>query len=65
MEYKGLTVDEAAGEVINHRILEIGGDGGLIAVDAKGNVALAFNTEGMYRGFRSSTGQEKIAIYKE
>ena len=65
MEYKGLTVKEAAGEVINHRILEIGGDGGLIAVDSKGNVALPFNTEGMYRGFRNSAGEEKIAIYKD
>ncbi|MEP6262302.1 MAG: isoaspartyl peptidase/L-asparaginase [Gillisia sp.] len=65
MEYKGLTVEEAAGEVINHRILEIGGDGGLIAVDSKGNVALPFNTEGMYRGFRNSAGEEKIAIYKD
>ena len=65
MEFKGLTVEEAAGEVINHRILEIGGDGGLIAVDSKGNVALPFNTEGMYRGFRSSTGDEKIAIYRD
>ena len=65
MEYKGLTLAEAAGEVINHRILEIGGDGGLIAVDSQGNVALPFNTEGMYRGFRSSTGEEKIAIYKD
>ena len=65
MEYKGLTVAEAAGEVINHRILELGGDGGLIAVDSKGNVALPFNTEGMYRGFRNSTGEEKIAIYKD
>lgn len=65
MEYKGLTVEEAAGEVINHRILEIGGDGGLIAVDSKGNVAVPFNTEGMYRGFRNSTGEEKIAIYKD
>lgn len=64
MEHKGFTVQQAAEEVIQKRILEIGGDGGLIAVDSKGNVAMPFNTEGMYRGFRNSTGEEKIAIYK-
>lgn len=64
MEHKGLTVEQAAHEVINQRLLEIGGDGGLIAVDAAGNIALPFNTEGMYRGFKSSQGDEEIAIYK-
>lgn len=64
MEHKGFTVHQAAEEVIQKRILEIGGDGGLIAVDSKGNVAMPFNTEGMYRGFRNSTGEEKIAIYR-
>src|SRR5690606_6830106 len=47
MEHKGLTLENAANEVIHHRILEIGGDGGLIAVDTQGNLALPFNTEGM------------------
>lgn len=65
MEHKGLALEDAAREVINHRILEIGGDGGLIAVDAKGNIALPFNTEGMYRAFKTSDGLEEIAIYKD
>lgn len=65
MEHKGLSLQDAANEVIQHRILEIGGDGGLIAVDAKGNVALPFNTEGMYRAFKDSAGQEEISIYKD
>lgn len=64
MEYKGLSLAEAANEVINNRILQIGGYGGLIAVDAKGNVALPFNTEGMYRGFKTSSGSEEVLIYK-
>lgn len=64
MEYKGLTLAEAAEEVINKRILEIGGDGGLIAVDAQGNIALPFNTEGMYRGVKTSEGEDLISIYK-
>ena len=64
MEYKGMSLEEAAREVINNRILKIGGDGGLIAVDAKGNVALPFNTEGMYRGFKTSSGLEEVSIYR-
>ncbi|WP_417369874.1 isoaspartyl peptidase/L-asparaginase family protein [Gelidibacter japonicus] len=64
MEYKGWSLQAAAEEVINHRILKIGGDGGLIAVDAQGNIAMPFNTEGMYGGFRTSSGEKLIAIYK-
>jgi beta-aspartyl-peptidase (threonine type) len=50
--------------VIHKRIVEIKGDGGLIAVDAKGNIAMPFNTEGMYRACKSSSGREEILIYK-
>jgi len=63
MEYKGLSLEDAANEVIHHRILKLGGDGGLIAVDAMGNIALPFNTEGMYRGYRKSTGENEVLIY--
>ena len=65
MEYRGLSLAEATNEVINHRVLKLGGDGGLIAVDAQGNVAMPFNTEGMYRGFVTSAGNTGIAIYKD
>lgn len=64
MEFKELSVVEAANEVIHKRILKIGGDGGLIAVDAKGTIAMSFNTEGMYRAFRTSDGENEISIYK-
>jgi beta-aspartyl-peptidase (threonine type) len=64
MEHKGLSVQEASNEVINKRILQIKGDGGLIAVDRKGNIAMPFNTEGMYRACKSSTGEEEVSIYK-
>ncbi len=50
MKYKGLGLEEAARETIE-RLTEINGEGGLIAVDALGNVVLPFNSEGMYRGF--------------
>src|SRR5690554_4793650 len=64
MEYKGLSLQEAAHEVIMKRVLKIGGDGGLVAVDAQGNIAMPFNTEGMYRACKSSLGEEAIAIYR-
>ncbi|PTX63873.1 beta-aspartyl-peptidase (threonine type) [Kordia periserrulae] len=64
MEYKNYSLEKAADEVINKRILKLGGDGGLIAIDAKGNIAMPFNTEGMYRACKSSNGIEEVAIYK-
>lgn len=63
MEHKGMSVKDASNEVIHKRILEIGGDGGLIAVDTKGNIAMPFNTEGMYRGQKSSKGIDEVSIY--
>lgn len=65
MEYKGMTLQEAADEVIQKRVLSIGGDGGLIAIDAQGNIAMPFNTEGMYRAKKNSLGTNEISIYKE
>tara|TARA_R110002096_G_scaffold49384_9_gene130465 strand:- start:39 stop:968 length:930 start_codon:yes stop_codon:yes gene_type:complete len=64
MEHKGMSLKDASNEVINKRILEINGDGGLIAVDAQGNIAMPFNTEGMYRASKTSNGAEDISIYK-
>jgi beta-aspartyl-peptidase (threonine type) len=64
MEHKSMSLEAASNEVIHKRILEIGGDGGLIAVDAKGNITMPFNTEGMYRANKSSNGKEEVSIYK-
>lgn len=63
MEYKNLSVDEACREEIK-KLSELQGDGGVIAVDAKGNIAMEFNTNGMFRGFAKSTGEKEIAIFK-
>lgn len=63
MEYKGLSLAEACQEVVQRRLMKIGGDGGLIAIDAQGNIALEFNTEGMYRGKRNAAGVNEVAIY--
>ncbi len=63
MEYKGLSLQAACDEVVQRRLMEIGGDGGLVALDAAGNIALVFNTEGMYRACRDSGGRNEVAIY--
>ena len=64
MEFKGLSLEEASQEVVHKRLPKIKGDGGLIAVDTNGNIAMPFNTEGMYRASKSSNGKEEISIYK-
>lgn len=64
MEYKGFSLAEACEEVVQKRLVSINGDGGLIAVDALGNICLEFNTDGMYRGMKKSSGEELIGIYK-
>lgn len=63
MEYKNLTVAEACREEIS-KLGELGGTGGVIAIDADGNVAMEFNTSGMFRGYIKSTGEKEIAIFK-
>ncbi len=63
MEYKRWSLKRAADEMILQKLPHLGGDGGLIAVDAKGNVALPFNTEGMYRGYVKSNGKIVVDIY--
>ena len=62
MKYKNLSLAEAADETIQ-RLTEIKGEGGFIAVDAKGNVTLPFNSEGMYRGFVTTESEMKVEIY--
>jgi beta-aspartyl-peptidase (threonine type) len=65
MEYKGMSLEAACHEVIHKRVMGIGGDGGLIAIDRSGNIAMPFNSEGMYRGLRRSNGEGGIWIYGE
>jgi beta-aspartyl-peptidase (threonine type) len=64
MEYKGLSLREAMDIVVHEKLIAIGGEGGMIGVDGQGNVALVFNSQGMYRGYKSSDGSELVAIYK-
>ena len=62
MEYKHLPVAKAAQMVLD-KMQRLGGDGGLIALDAKGNVTMPFNTAGMYRGTVTAEGKIKVQIY--
>lgn len=63
VKYKGMTVQAAADEVINHKLPKEG-EGGVIVLDAKGNYAMTFNSEGMYRGAIGPDGVPHVEIYK-
>ncbi|SDS32970.1 isoaspartyl peptidase/L-asparaginase [Gramella sp. MAR_2010_147] len=65
MEYKGVSLKEATHEVIQNKLGELGGTGGIIAIDHDGNVSMEFNTAGMYRASMNSNGEMSIGIYKE
>ncbi len=64
MEYKVLSLHEAMNIVVNEKLLDMEGEGGMIGVDAEGNAAMIFNSAGMYRGMRNSEGESEVAIYK-
>ncbi len=65
MEFGKQTLTDAANEMIMKKLPALGGDGGLIAVDKNGNIAMPFCTEGMYRGYIKSNGEMVVKIYKE
>ena len=64
MEYKGMSVQAAANEVIMHRLKDIEANGGVIAVDKDGNIAMPFNTNMMFRASANSNGEKFIGIFK-
>src|SRR5438094_127377 len=63
MEYRGMSLKEAAQAVLD-KVAKLGGTGGLIAIDRQGNIALPFNTAGMYRGYVDPNGKFVVEIYK-
>jgi beta-aspartyl-peptidase (threonine type) len=65
VRYTGLNLSDAAHRVIHESLQEMGGTGGVIAMDRDGNVAMPFNTAGMYRGYVDVDGNVHVAIYKE
>lgn len=65
VEYAGASIEDAANDVIHHRLQDLGGDGGVIVLDAKGNSAMVFNSAGMFRGVKRDDGAgARVAIYK-
>lgn len=66
MKYKGMSLSDACEQAVNETLTRMGGEGGLIAVDAQGNLALPFNSPGMYRAWISSTEDTlHISIYQD
>lgn len=65
MEYKGLSIQEAAHTVIHDKVGGLGGDGGVVGIDSKGNVAMEMNTPGMYRAHMDAEGKLNVKIYKD
>ena len=62
MEYGGKSLKESANHVIHHKLTELGGTGGIIALDQKGNIVMEFNTDGMYRGFMTEDSSSYIHL---
>ena len=63
MEYAGLSLAAACDRVVQDKLIKMGGEGGLIAVNAQSEFKFSFNSAGMYRGVRSSAGAQEVAYY--
>ena len=65
IEYKGFSLKEACNLVVKDKLVKIGGEGGLIALDSRGNIELCFNSEGMYRASKKSNEDVYLGIYRD
>jgi len=65
VQYQGKSIEQAGKEVIHDVLMPIGGTGGVIIIDTKGNISLPFNTKGMYRASKSSNQATYVGIFKE
>jgi beta-aspartyl-peptidase (threonine type) len=65
MAYKGLSLQEAADEVIQNKLVKLGGSGGVVGLDKNGNVMMSFNSNGMFRGFIKKKGEANVQIFRE
>jgi beta-aspartyl-peptidase (threonine type) len=63
MEYKGFSLQEACAKVVKNKLVKLKGEGGVIAIDNKGNIELCFNSSGMYRASTGSDKEDLVAIY--
>ena len=65
MRFGGRDLDQAVREVVLEELPALGGEGGVIAIDRRGRVAMEFNSEGMFRATRVHGGEAKVAIYRD
>lgn len=64
MQYKGVSVNDATKEVISKKLTQVGGEGGVVALDKSGNFSICYNTEGMFRGFITADGYYETHIFE-
>jgi L-asparaginase / beta-aspartyl-peptidase len=65
MEYMNISLEQAASDVVMTRLVQQGGDGGVIAMDSRGNYTMPFNSTGMYRGHVGADGRTRVAIFRD
>jgi L-asparaginase / beta-aspartyl-peptidase len=65
MEYKGYSLKQACDYVVKDKLVKFGGEGGLIAIDAMGNIELPFNSQGMYRAWSVEGETSHVKIYED
>lgn len=65
MEYKGLSIGEAARIVIHEKMGALGGNGGVVGIDRQGNIAMEMNSQGMYRAHMDAAGNLSVKIYQD
>ena len=65
VEYRGLSLEEAAREMLHGILRRLGGQGGIIGIDSGGHIVMDFSTQGMFRGARDSRGRNELAILKD
>ena len=65
MQYGGLSLQDAASSVIQEKLKEAGGKGGVICVDKQGNIAMEFNTAGMLRAYATANGERVIKVFEQ
>ena len=63
MQYAGLSLQDAARKVVQEKLLDVGGMGGIIAIDYQGNIVMEFNTTGMFRAWGDSTGDRGVKMF--
>jgi beta-aspartyl-peptidase (threonine type) len=65
VQYLGVSLQQAADDVVMGELVRMGGDGGIISIDSQGNIAMVFNTEGMYRARVNTSGDVEVGIYRD